>query len=178
LTSTEYIVIIRTALSEQLGAAIKMVDNIIVKCPEPLWMDESAGPAFYKIVYHILYFIDVYLSRSKDESDAFQPRFDFAEDFGISKENFADKYWKKALSKAECQLYLSEIRIKAQKLINDVTSEELVSTPIFHWHGSSFIGSLIYNIRHIMLHIGALQGRLRMNGVEERFWVGASLINP
>jgi hypothetical protein len=176
LNSTNSIKIIQDALSEQYGAALKMLSNIIENCPTSLWEDESHGPAFYKIIYHVLYFLDLYLSRTKEERSAFKPRFDFAEDFGISKKNFAPEYWKKPLSKAKAILYLSELRDKAVNFLNQVSIPELTSESVFEWHGSSLLSSLIYNNRHIMLHIGALQGRLRMNGVEERMWVGKSAI--
>ncbi len=178
LKSNDSIIVIQATLVEQYGAALKTLNNIINKCPDSLWEDESNGPPFYKIIYHILYFTDLYLSRTKEERTAFRPRFEFAEDFSISKENFAHVYWEKVLSKEECVLYLSEIRDKAQIFLNHVTITELVSEPLFEWHGSSLLGSLFYNIRHIMLHIGALQGRLRMNGFDEKLWVSKSAIVP
>ena len=173
----ESVVIIQDALIEQYGAAIKTLSNIVEKCPDSLWESESTGIPFYKIVYHILYFIDCYLSRTKEERTAFKPRYEFAEDFSISKENFGTKYWKRAVTKEECNLYISEMKVKAQKLFSNISLEELTSEPIFEWHGSSFLGSLIYNLRHIMLHIGALQGRLRRNGIKEHFWVSKSALD-
>ncbi|MHA1948004.1 MAG: DinB family protein [Candidatus Hodarchaeales archaeon] len=176
MNSNESITIIRGALIEQYGAALKTLSILIEKCPNSLWESESYGPPFYKIIYHILYFVDCYLSRTKEERAAFKPRFDFAEDFSISKENFGSIYWKKELTKDECILYISEMRAKAQKFFDEISLNELTSEPIFEWHGSSLLGSLIYNIRHIMLHIGALQSRLRMNDVDEHFWVSKSLL--
>jgi hypothetical protein len=174
LNSNESITIIQGALVEQYGAALKTLSNIVEKCPDSLWKSETNGPPFYKIIYHILYFVDCYLSRTKEERAEFKPRFEFAEDFSISKENFGSIYWKKPLTKDECNLYLSEMKVKAQNFFSKISLDELISEPIFEWHGSSLLGSLIYNIRHIMLHIGALQGRLRMDGVDEHFWVSKS----
>ena len=176
MTSKDTIIVIQDALVEQYGAAFKTLSNIINKCPNSLWEDESKNPSFYKIIYHILYFADLYLSRTKEERSAFKPRFEHAEDFSISKENFGSAYWKKPLTKEECNSYLSEIRNKAQVFFKQVSISELISEPIFDWHGSSLLGSLIYDIRHIMLHIGALQGRLRLAGIEEHLWVGKSEI--
>jgi hypothetical protein len=176
IRSKDSIIVIRDALVEQYGAAFKTLDNIIDKCSDSLWKDDSNGPPFYKIIYHILYFADLYLSRTKEERSTFKPRFEFAEDFSISKENFGSAYWKKPLSKEECNLYLSEIRSKAHVFFQQVSIAELISEPLFEWHGSSLLGSLIYNIRHVMLHIGTLQGRLRLNGFEEKLWVTKSEI--
>ena len=176
MSSKDTILVIRDALVQQYGAAFKTLSNIISKCPNSLWEDESKGPSYYKIIYHILYFADLYLSRTKEERSAFKPRFEFAEDFSISKENFGSAYWKKSLSKEECNLYLSEIRSKTQVFFQQVSIKELISEPIFEWHGSSLLGSLIYNIRHVMLHLGSLQGRLRLAGIDEHFWVSKSEI--
>ncbi|MHA2097023.1 MAG: hypothetical protein ACW98F_20645 [Candidatus Hodarchaeales archaeon] len=167
---------IKHGFLEQYGAAFKTLEKIIDLCPENLWMDLSTGPEMYKIIYHILYFADFYLSENKIERESFTPRFSHAEDFGTSKENFHPKEWERPLLKSEIKEYLKEIRIRAQNRLNNLNSETLTESSVFEWHGSSKCGSLIYNLRHMMLHIGALQARLRISGVEGRFWVSQSTI--
>jgi hypothetical protein len=164
------------SLVEQYGAAFKTLENIITNCPEDLWENTSKGPPFYKIIYHTMFFIDLYRSSTQEERTSFTPRFEHAEDFRNSKENFHPSEWKDALSKNELLDYLSYIRINEQKRIENLTLHRLISEPIFEWHGSTILSSMIYNLRHIMLHIGALQGRLRMHGCEERYWVSQSPI--
>ncbi|MHA2246526.1 MAG: hypothetical protein ACXADY_16410 [Candidatus Hodarchaeales archaeon] len=160
---------------EQYGAAFKTLERIIDICPDEFWNDLTNGPEFYKILYHTMFFTDLYLS-TEDESKNFTPKFSHAEDFRSSKENFHPKEWARSLSKSEVKDYLKDLRVKGRKRIEELTIEQLISNPLFKWHGSSLLSSLMYNLRHIMLHIGALQVRLRIHGVEERFWVSQSQI--
>ena len=51
----------------QFGAAIKMLDNALLACPEELWSDGSQQDAysqFWYIAFHSLFWLDLYLSGS------------------------------------------------------------------------------------------------------------------
>jgi hypothetical protein len=68
----------RTALWQQFGAAIDMLENALVACPETLWQGhlwiDSLGPeygTFWDITYHTLYWLDLYLTGRSVE--AFTP---------------------------------------------------------------------------------------------------------
>ena len=59
----------RTSLWQQFGAAIDMLDNAVTACPDELWRvrlwDDAELPesaAFWYIVYHTLFWLDLYLS--------------------------------------------------------------------------------------------------------------------
>ncbi len=56
----------KAALWRQLGAAIDMLDNAIVACPEEIWGDRSRRPEFWYLVYHTLFFLDLYLHGSEE----------------------------------------------------------------------------------------------------------------
>ena len=176
MDDNDVITIIVNSFLEQYGAAFKTLDKLIDLCPDNLWSGLATGPEIYKILYHTMYFADLYLSSSKEESDRWTPKFSHAENFGTSKENFHPKEWKRPLSKEELIEYLHEIRVKTQEKIENLSLDQLSSDSIFEWHGSSLCSSLIYNLRHIMQHNGALQARLRISGIEGRFWVSKSPI--
>ena len=70
-----------TALRRQFGAAIDMLENALVACPAPLWnqrlwsapSDHSLHPEFaefWYITYHTLFWLDLYLSGSREEEFA------------------------------------------------------------------------------------------------------------
>lgn len=162
------------ALLEQYGAAFKTLEGVINKCPDNFWADEQTGPAFYKIVYHIMYFIDSYAASSQEERAAWKPRFDTAENFATSKENFHPREWEKPLTKQEILEYLEDLKVQWQQKMENLTIQDLVKESIFEWHGSSILASIIYNLRHIMVHAGALQVRLRKQGIQENYWVTKS----
>src|SRR5437660_11194839 len=54
----------RTILWQQFGAAIDMLENALLAYPDELWGDRSRRPGFWYVVYHTLFFLDLYLSGS------------------------------------------------------------------------------------------------------------------
>ncbi len=48
----------------QFGAAIDMLENALLACPDELWGDRSQRPEFWYLVYHTLFWLDLYLSGS------------------------------------------------------------------------------------------------------------------
>ncbi|MFW9993768.1 MAG: DinB family protein [Candidatus Odinarchaeota archaeon] len=175
MDKTETNRIILNSIREQYGATFKMLENVINKCPDSFWNDSKNGPPFYKIVYHTMFFIDLYLSRTKEERTSFTPRFSKQEDYRISPENFSNPQ-EPTLSKSDVLDYLHDLKIKGKKRIESLTLQELINESVFEWHGSSILSSMLYNLRHVMLHIGALQVRLRMQGIEFENWVSQSPI--
>src|SRR5437868_4335107 len=60
--SLEVNINLRAILWQQFGAAIDMLENAVVACPEQLWSDRAQRPEFWYVVYHTLFFLDLYLS--------------------------------------------------------------------------------------------------------------------
>ena len=54
----------------QFGAAIDMLQNAMEACPDEFWGDRSREPQFWYLVYHTLFFLDIYLSELEE---AFTP---------------------------------------------------------------------------------------------------------
>src|SRR5258708_20854590 len=67
----------RAAIRRQFHAAIDMLGNAIEACPESVWPGQGRG-AFWYLAFHVLFFLDLYLS-SEDES-----RFRPPAPFGLS----------------------------------------------------------------------------------------------
>ncbi|MHA1990014.1 MAG: DinB family protein [Candidatus Hodarchaeales archaeon] len=154
-------------ISEQYGAAFQMLENIIKNCEENLWNDADREPIISQIVYHTFFFIDYYLSKTKEERENFKAKL------GDDKmgERTDGMEWNKVYTKEELLDYLIDIRQKANKRFANLTLEELNKESIFEWHGSSVLSSLMYNLRHIMLHVGALHVRLNAVAKEPQKWV-------
>jgi len=68
----------KTLIWQQFGAAIDMLDNALRACPvqqwrDSLWDDPTDGPEyteFWFIVYHTLFWLDLYLSGGSREDFA------------------------------------------------------------------------------------------------------------
>jgi len=156
-----------TALEEQYGAAFKTLENIINFCPDEIWINSPNKPPIYGVVNHILYFADLYFSKSKEERESYKAKFPDEKD---------DLHMKRTLEKNDLLKYIREMRSKSKNLFSTMTLEQLQGESVFEWHGSSLLSSLLYNLRHIMLHIGALQVRLRHYGIDEKFWVSKAVL--
>src|SRR5688572_6847330 len=153
---TEYV---KEILLGQLEAGLSMMRRCVVACPERCW-DERVGKAtFRKIVYHTLYYVDLYLSRGPEQLE--------------------EREWHKVggaqrgpmrcvgLSKAESLLYIRECRRKAKRMMREETEESLRGGCGFAWRTISRGEMWIYNTRHVQHHAGQLSAFLRkVEGVE------------
>ena len=153
------------AISEQYGAALKMLEETVTKCDEGLWQttDKDTDTVISQVIYHTLFFVDFYLSKNKTERETFKGKY------GDDGESFHEP--NKFYTKEQLTTYLQEIKEKADKRFNDLTIQELNGESVFEWHGSSVLSSLLYNLRHIMLHVGALHVRLNAVGEIPLRWV-------
>lgn len=159
--------LISDALSEQYGAALQMLENIINNCGEELWSDSNREIIVSQVVYHVLFFVDYYLSKNKEERENFKAKL------GDDKmgERTDGMVWNKIYTKEEILEYQSDLKNKAKNRFTDLKLEELTKDSVFEWHGSSVLSSFMYNLRHIMLHVGALHVRLNATGIEPQKWV-------
>src|SRR5918998_3771476 len=53
-------------LWQQFGASIDMLEDSLLACPDELWNDRSQQPEFWYLVYHTLFWLDLYLSGSAE----------------------------------------------------------------------------------------------------------------
>jgi len=163
----DIIKILSDAINEQYGAAIGMLEQNLIKCPDEVWDDRTSGPPFWHIAYHVMWFLDWYLSDSK------KARYSFKSKFGDESSQLKDLNTAPGIKLTRDQLldYLSGITEKAKNRFENLTSDELIQPSVFEWHGNSVFSSLLYNLRHLMLHVGALNLRLHEKGVKLDNWV-------
>jgi hypothetical protein len=157
------------AIHEQYGAAIEMLESVITKCLKEVWDDSQQGPPFWQVVYHTMFYLDLYLSSSREERDSFKPEYN-------SEYRILDSKPETSLNREQVLLYLNKIKLKAKQKLEGLTIDELNGPSIFEWHGSSVLSSLLYNLRHVMLHVGALNSRLLRKGVKLDNWASHQLI--
>jgi len=158
------------AISEQYGAAIAMLKKNLKLCPEEVWDDRTSGPPFWHVAYHVMWYFDWYLSDSKEARESFKSKF------GEEPSQDLNKSPEITLTATQLLDYLSDLKEKTKKRFKNITSDELLQSSVFEWHGSSVLSSLLYNLRHLMLHIGALNLRLHNKGVKFENWVSSKRI--
>ena len=157
-------VIWRTVMWQQFGAAIDMLENALVACPEQLWDDRAQRPEFWHVVYHTLFFLDLYLSGSV-EGFAPPPPFtlDEMDPAGIMPE--------RPYTKDELQTYLAHGRRKCRAVIEKLTDEQARRPSVFSWGEMSFAELLLDNMRHVQHHAAQLNLILRQKTDSAPRWV-------
>ncbi len=142
----------KTILWQQFGAAIDMLENAMRACPDELWSAPSRPPAFgdfWYIVYHTLFFLNLYLSGSVD---GFAPPTPFT----LEELDPAGILPERPYSKAELLGYLEHGRNKCRTTIAALTIAQARRLCRFAWGETSFAELLLDNMRHVQEHTAQL----------------------
>jgi hypothetical protein len=157
----------KTIIWQQFGAAIEMLENAIVECPDHVWGDPArkAQPTdFWYIVYHTLFFLDFYLS---DSAEGFAPPAPFTLDeldpAGILPE--------RVYTKDELLTYLEHGRQKCHATINALTDEKVSRRCGFDRPDVTVAELLLYSMRHVQHHAAQLNLMLRQTIDSAPRWV-------
>ena len=161
----------RTILWKQFGAAIDMLDNTLVACPDslwrqPVWPDPSA-PAqrteFWYVAYHALVWLDLYLAGVPEEE--FAPPAHFAQGEIDADEELPDQPY----TRAQLRAYLASLRQKCRDAIETMTDERARQRVAYGWMREGEVVSYaelqLYNMRHVQGHAAELSLLLGQRGV-------------
>lgn len=151
----------------QFGAAIDMLENAVRACPEELWGDRGRRPEFWYVVYHTLFFLDLYLSGSPE---GFAP----PEPFTLDELDPAGVMPPRVYTKAELLDYLRHGREKCRALTLGLTAERAGALCALRWGVLSYAELLLYNMRHVQHHAGQLNLLLRQETDAAPGWVSAA----
>ena len=100
--------IILDAISEHYGAAIAMLKKDLKSCPDKVWDDRTNGPPFWHVAYHVMWFLDWYLSDSKEARENFKSKF------GEEPSRHLNESPEITLTPNQLLEYLSDIKQKAK----------------------------------------------------------------
>ncbi len=165
----------KTALWQQFGAAIDMLENALLACPASLWRerlwgnrsDPSLPPefaAFWYITYHCLFWLDLYLTGSREEEFVPPPPFTRAE------LDPAGALLERPYTREELHAYLLHLRKKCQATITELSDEKAHQQFTFPWPGGtsiSFFELQLYNMRHVQEHAAQLSLFLGQHGIPD-----------
>jgi hypothetical protein len=149
---------------QQFGAAIDMLENAVLACPDDLWGDRSQRPEFWYVVFHTLFFLDLYLS---DSDVGFAPPAPFTLDEMDERGLLPERVY----TKDELRKYLEHGREKCRVTITAMTEERASLRCGFHWLDISVVEVLLYNMRHVQHHAGQLNLILRQKIDSAPRWV-------
>ena len=159
----------RTILWQQFGAAIDMLENAVLACPEELWADRSRRPEYWYVVFHTLFFLDFYLS---DPAQRFTPPAPFTLDELDPAGLLPDRVY----TKDELHTYLQHGRRKCRAVIEALTEEKAREHRRFGSIDGSVSELLLYNMRHVQHHAAQLNLVLRQTIDSAPRWVAKTNI--
>jgi hypothetical protein len=157
----------------QLGAALDMLENAIVACPDELWSDLSKKPTwvsngvvgFWYVAYHTLFYLDLGLSGGVEEGFAPPAPFDLKEldPAGLLPDR---PYTKDAL-----RAYVGHCRKKCRATLAALTEENAKQPCRWGKFDLSFAELMLYTMRHVQHHTGQLNLMLRQQTASAPRWV-------
>ncbi len=155
----------------QFGAAIDMLENAMLACPDELWGDRSQRPEFWYLVYHTLFWLDLSLSGSVEGFAPPAPyTLDELDPAGILPE--------RVYGKDELHRYLEHGRRKCRAALETLTDEQAREPRRFTWGELSVAELLLYNLRHVQHHAAQLNLILRQQTDSAPRWVGQAKSEP
>lgn len=165
----------KTMFVNQYEAALSMLKACIDGCPETVWNAPVANRRFSQIVFHTMYFTDLYLGFDDEASFRRQPfhrhlALLFA-DLPPKREPFEDPE-PRFYDRAVLLTYLDFCRRKVAEVMAAETEDTLRGPEIFGYDLSR-AELHIYNIRHINHHSAQLSLRLRLDTGKGVEWVGS-----
>jgi len=144
----------KSVIWQQFGAAIDMLENAMLACPDHVWFDRSRRPEFWYVAYHTLFFLDLYLS---DSVEGFAPPAPFT----LDEMDPAGLLPERPFTKSELESYLDHGRKKCRATIEALSDEKASQRCGFEWLDISVAESLLYNMRHVQHHAAQLNLILR-----------------
>ena len=169
----------RAIVWRQFGAAIAMLENALRACPDELWSarlwgEHSERPElgeFWYVVYHTLFWLDLYLSGSVE---GFAPPAPFT----LDELDPAGLLPERRYTKDELQSYLVHGRRKCQATIKALTDEKARQLCRFSWGEVSYAELLLDNLRHVQEHSAQLNLFLGQKLGSDTGWVAQTKSDP
>lgn len=169
---------VKALVVSQYEAALSTLKACVDTCPDTLWTGPVATYKFFQVVFHALFFTDLYLG-TDEESFSRQPFHlhhpEFFANYAVEHEPLDDPA-PPFRDKASLLAYLDFCRRKAGEVVRGET-ETILTGPCGFRRGDrrnfSRAELHVYNIRHIQHHAAQLSLRLRLETHEGVEWMHA-----
>jgi len=146
----------KQVIQSQYLAALAMLRQVIVNCPEALWNAPGRQDEFWRKSYHALFYAHLYLQIVEKDFILWEKHHDPDSDVPFTKDEVLE--------------YLSFVE---KQVTDHVPSMDLEAESGFHWLPFSKLELQFYNIRHIQQHTGELYERLGTYENIELHWVSS-----
>ena len=154
---------IKEAITSQYLAALAMLRQAVVACPDALWDDPAYHNRTWHIAYHALFYTHLYAQPSEHD---FTPWSKHRRNLQRLEDQDAAAV---ALSKADILAYLDLVQTE---IVAQTAALDLDAPSGFDWIPLRKFELQIYTIRHLQQHVGELCERLNAADSIDVHWVG------
>ena len=144
----------KQVIQSQYLAALGMLKQVIVQCPEALWYAPGSQDRFWRKSYHALFYAHLYLQNVEKDFVLWEKHHDPDGDEPFTKDEVLE--------------YLSFVE---KQVLDRVPTTDLDAESGFHWLPFNKLELQFYNIRHIQQHAGELYERLGTHENIELGWI-------
>ncbi|HEX6291911.1 MAG TPA: DinB family protein [Herpetosiphonaceae bacterium] len=154
----------REPIISQYHAALDMLKQSILACPETLWHRPDDRNTFSQVAYHALFFTHLYLQESEQAFRVWSGHRDAY--------RFEDDVRTQPAESATKATVLAYLAFCQRQVVENVSTMELAAASGFDWLPFTTFEVQLYSIRHIQQHVGELMERLgtRASAID---WVGS-----
>ena len=160
----------KSLIKSQFLAALNTLNQSIENCDDATWQAEHIDLKVNQVVFHTLYFTDLYLHQGLDGFKA-QPFHLKSPDLFQNYEEDLDQLQTNFYAKPKCIEYIEFCHQKTHTMIDAETERTLYGASGFHWPPFTRAELHIYNIRHIQHHAAQLGIRHQLLGGQPLKWV-------
>ena len=157
-------------IQSQYHASLEMLRQVVEKCPDELWEQPVNGVALWRIAYHALFYMHLYLQPSeKDFAPWSRHRPDY-EMLGVPAWNptYVPEIGK-PYAKQDLIDYVDFCHEQVDRIVPTLDWEAASG---FVWLPFGKLELQLYSIRHLQQHIGELCERLGAHAGMAIDWIG------
>lgn len=161
-TPTDSLLVLKSALISQFQASLMMMEKGIRICSEDLWVSTNYKNRTWQLVYHTLFFTDLYLYQHLDDRQLW---------YGHKKDHHTLGAFegKEPYKKDEMLEFLGYIANRLVKAIGDLDLTKADSG--FYWYKVNKLEHQLVNLKHLQHHLAQLMERIRLHQDAAVSWI-------
>jgi hypothetical protein len=162
----------KQVIRSQYRAALEMLKQAVVKCPQILWAAPDDKNKFWHIAYHALFYTHLYLQDAEKDFRPWEKARDEYQFMGpLPWPPHALPKIGEPYSKKDVLAYLDFVREQIQDRVQALNLEAASG---FEWLPFGKLELQFYNIRHLQHHAAELYERLGARAGIEMDWIGTA----
>jgi hypothetical protein len=163
---------IKQVIQSQFLAALEMLKQAVVKCPDSIWNAAQDRNKFWHVAYHALFYTHLYL---QDTEKDFKPWASHRDEYQF----MGQVPWPPHNPPKIGEPYTREEILDYLTFVQEQVRERLPALDLeaasgFGWQPFGKLELQIYNIRHLQQHTAELHERLGARAGIDLNWIGSA----